>query len=155
MVLIDKDLKTGTLLNIGQLFLHEAGHSFAVLADEYLLIRDPQFAPSDQARQGLINLSTQFAKDAIHNCAINPNIEYSLLGSIYGGTKYNGCTIYNRFRPSNDSLMQGGYAKDYRFNVVSCGYIIKAIKKVGHAWSYFPECAAMAAKDGSIIPVGQ
>jgi len=126
---------------------YKADHSFGVLADEYLFIKDPQSAPFEQARQNLIEISAQLAKDAIHNCAINPNIEYSS----YGGTKYNGCTIYSRFRPSNDSLMQGGLANDPRFNVVSCGYIIKAIKKIGYAWSYFPECGAMPG----IIPVGQ
>lgn len=37
-----------------------------------------------------------------------------------------------------------------RFNVVSCGYALKAIKD-GTAHSYFPDCAAMPG----IIPAGQ
>lgn len=51
--------------------------------------------------------------------------------------------------------MRGVIFDDNRFNVVSCGYILKAIKKGGTAHSYFSECAAMAARDGSIVPIGQ
>jgi len=39
--------------------------------------------------------------------------------------------------------------------VLICAINHGVSKKGGNGHSYFPECVAMAAKDGSIIPVGQ
>ena len=132
-------------IETGPIAMHEAGHAFAGLIDEYPRSVQPIF------RTYLYNRATSGS-----NCSPRPSINYSYLSRIYGTVNAKPCMFDPLFKPSLNSLMMGGSRKgENRFNVISCGHIIKFIKKDGFAKSYFPECAAMAAKDGSIIPVGQ
>ena len=135
--------------------LHEAGHAFAGLRDEYLYDKSA-------------NSTSPYHKAVWNrNCSTAPSRDYFGSGSSgrFGGIDFFGCTYYKTFsggilyRPSSNSIM-GHFFPNYpttfnKFNIVSCGYILKAINKGVTGKSYFPECAAMAAKDGSIIPVGQ
>ena len=145
------------------MLVHEFGHAFANLADEYY---NPDLNNSFQDENDI-------RKNLIPHCSLEPARDYSSGGKIYGATNIESCTIASRdpgypnrpkiFRPSLDSIMhssyvplpgyaQGSNTENYtRFNVVSCGHILKRIKDTPSAKQYFPECAAMPG----IIPVGQ
>ena len=123
------------------------------------------------------------------NCVFEPLLDYrsSIDNRRYGGYLYKGCRVdevldettkvyidpanpsagYSTlsvpaYRPSDDSLMN--YGKDHRFNVISCGYIIAAIKgepiDKAHAEKYWPECVTFdtinkhgISGDNPIIPI--
>lgn len=127
--------------SVGIVYVHEFSHTFAQLNDEYVY------------RAQSVNVGLP-----LHNCSVRPPADFSVNGKIYGSTKYQGCSFQydagertsvpsaRYYRPSNMSVMN----KDgEEFNVVSCGWILAAIKG-GDAKSYFPECAAMngVVKDG-------
>lgn len=119
--------------------LHEFGHAFAGLNDEYV----HRNGPEDELRFGM----------PFRNCSIVPRTAWQLNGIRYGDTKYSGCTFPEVFRggtraspntvpvyrPSDKSMMKAAQSGEWRFNVVSCGYIVAAIKG-GQAKDYWPEC---------------
>ena len=138
------------LMDPEQMFLfemvvvHEFSHVFGGLFDE-----------SAPAKKAFMPAGIDPA-----NCSYNPSSGYFFSGRIYGSLNAEGCAHglsdqngKKLYRPSIDSLMNdhGGWGVGDKFNVVSCGYLLKAIKKGSSAHSYFPECAAMPG----IIPVGQ
>ncbi|HLC53464.1 MAG TPA: hypothetical protein VJK03_02880 [Candidatus Nanoarchaeia archaeon] len=115
--------------------LHENGHAFCGLMDEY---------PNNGAYEpGLL--------DSFTNCAYRLE-SYTYAGKIYSqgwsGCFYSGEPQGNTakgtninikyYRPSETSLMHGGPIRE-KFNVVSCGYCLSKIKG-GSAKSNFPEC---------------
>jgi len=111
--------------------LHEFGHVFSGLNDEYL--------------------SGQVSGK---NCSINPAFDWSYNGVQYGDTSFEGCgypTVHHR--PSEKSIMRGAQSGETRFNVVSCGYIIAAIKKEGEGPKYWKEC--MNPEWNTIKPIGK
>ena len=143
-------------VDIGPILVHEAGHAFAGLMDEY--VYDD---PAPLFKDYLLKMAARG-----NNCTTDPSKYYSYGGFMYGlkltPPVVNFCSLddlspddpYRPLlnRPSYNSLMMGHDRKnENRFNVVSCGYILKTIKKGGTAKSYFPECAAMPG----IIPVGE
>ncbi|PCI29548.1 hypothetical protein COB55_01855 [Candidatus Wolfebacteria bacterium] len=137
-----------------QTTMHEVAHSFAGVMDEYLYR----------------NQSTVFPWSILgKNCSVNPRKAFSFGGKLYGSIDIDGCGYESRivsptgktgsnvgrpellvFRPSGTSIMKES-SSSKEFNVVSCGYIIAAIKG-GNAKSHFPECAAMDGiiKDGFV-----
>ena len=127
--------------DVSIVYVHEFSHTFAKLNDEYVY------------RAQSVNVGLP-----LRNCSVRPAADFSLNGKMYGSTRYQGCSFQydagdkpsvpnaRYYRPSDKSVMN----KDGdEFNVVSCGYILAAIKG-GDAKSYFPECAAMDGiiKDG-------
>jgi len=126
-------------VDIGPIAVHEAGHAFAGLMDEYLY-------PNARSRfpASLISYLLR-AVDSGSNCSTKPSTQYSYLSRIYGRIDSVPCSLAELSKPSANSLMMGGYrGNENQFNVVSCGYILKAIKKSGTAKSYWSECAAMS-----------
>jgi len=121
-----------------RVFIHEGAHAFANLYDEYFQAKS---APAGYFR-------------FYSNCAIDPGASYRFGWKVYGRTNIQRCSALLEngkpvYRPSVNSLMNELF--DNRFNVVSCGYLLKSIKNGGSAHSYFPECAAMQG----VIPVGE
>ena len=113
--------------------LHEMGHAFCGLADEYLY--------SDFGR-----LPSPFT-----NCVPEPTEAYKYGGILYGKTNIVGCTydhyyigspkeghVINYYRPIETSIMRESQHEE-RFNVISCGYCLASIKG-GNPKSYFKEC---------------
>jgi hypothetical protein len=128
-------------------YVHEWGHTFASLNDEYLYA----------------NESVAFALP-LSNCSLNPRNDYLYNARLFGGINNRGCSFLYLptglhsggrqyfYRPTFASIMGGPVDTSERpklFNAVSCGYILAAIKG-GDAHSYFPECAKMEGiiKDG-------
>lgn len=102
--------------------LHEFAHSFAGLSDEYLV-----FGP------GVTGATNK-------NCSTNPVYEWIYKGRRYGDSNFEGCHYTDgSYRPSQKSIMRGAQSGETRFNVVSCGYIIAAVKG-GAGPEYWPEC---------------
>lgn len=127
--------------DVGVVFVHEFSHTFAGLNDEYVY-------RAESKNVGL----------PLRNCSVRPATDFSVNGKLYGSTRYQGCSFQydvgdkpsvpnaRYYRPSDKSVMN---KEGDEFNVVSCGYILAAIKG-GDAKSYFPECAKMngVIKDG-------
>jgi hypothetical protein len=129
----------GNLVDI-KLALHEMGHGYAGLNDEYTY---PDYLIAD-----LIKSDFALSKFMGRNCAAlaTASADYSSIFS-YGGKSYAspklGCSINSLFRPSEKSLMNNHNDDTHnKFNVVSCGYIIAAIKG-GNPKSYWSECAGL------------
>ncbi|MES2087900.1 MAG: hypothetical protein V4467_02815 [Patescibacteria group bacterium] len=131
---------TGTSLPVNA--IHEMGHAFSYLADEYELdLREP---PKFQT-----------------NCTLHPLQDYrsSIDHKLYGRVDLPGCTCpakvqcENYYRPSSNSVMRHSNESS-QFNVISCGYILARIKdndvKKSTAEKYWPECMKM---DGIIKEV--
>ncbi|PIQ68908.1 MAG: hypothetical protein COV91_01710 [Candidatus Taylorbacteria bacterium CG11_big_fil_rev_8_21_14_0_20_46_11] len=128
--------------SVGVVYVHEFSHAFATLNDEYV------YQPAS------LNVGLP-----LRNCSVRPFADFSIDSRLYGSTRYQGCSFeYDAgskpgvpsakyYRPSDKSLMNIGEVN--QFNVVSCGFIMSAIKG-GNAKSYFPECAKMdgVIKDG-------
>lgn len=126
------------LIPIQNTFMHEIGHAFCALKDEYVL-KD----------YGFVHLFT--------NCAgSNPYKHYRYKGILYGDTFHVGCEYkhmlritspkdisppINYHRPSSTSIMNKR-PRDNRFNAVSCGYCMTAIKG-GSPKSNWPECQTL------------
>ena len=138
--------------------LHEFGHVFANLADEYI------YSPKASLIQNAV-LYFYTYKGLGKNCSTQPATDFSYGGKLFGGKLlgssmtpdyFAGCSFgqtaggKSLYRPSNDSLMRQDGA--IHFNVVSCGQILKAIKKTKTGAENFSECAT---KKDAIIPVGQ
>lgn len=139
--------------NHSQLIMHEMGHAFCGLADEYRLGYVSSISPER------LKLTTK------SNCASDPLTRYrGNDNKIYGKTSLPGCGYLSFsngirktdnleiYRPSESSLM-GSFWKDdvvkrpTKFNAVSCGYCLASIKG-GNAKDYYPECARMDTIDG-------
>jgi hypothetical protein len=145
----------GTKENKPTTAVHEFSHAFASLDDEYTyLYLDPPKIRKDKA-SGFLEKDILAQFDLGRNCSSNPSGAFSHNGKKYGAN-YEGCSYDSIlfdgvdipiFRSSKTSIMNIGNSN--KFNVVSCGYIMSAIKG-GDAKSYFPECAKMdgVIKDG-------
>jgi hypothetical protein len=116
--------------------LHEMGHGYAGLSDEYLYFKYVNNEPVED-KYGVLKLIGR-------NCEL-PKTTPPMLSSIfsYNGVSYAsphiGCSTPDRYRPSETSIMNDTKIESEKFNVVSCGYIIAAIKG-GNPKSYWSEC---------------
>ena len=136
------------------IFIHEFGHAFSGLSDEY--------SKTTNWGGGLTN---PVISHAIPHCSLDPKTDYSSKGILYGGTDFRDCTVVVGevfkdvpavFRPSKNSIMNNNFTPDinnyfHKFNVISCGYLMKNINDDVSAKKYWSDCAAMPG----IIPVGQ
>lgn len=95
---------------IGNIILHETGHAFCGLDDEYMLFGSKKFPKDNLLRK---------------NCAQIPYWKN------YGERNLVGCFVYKNFyKPSQYSIMHTFPSPyDNKFNVVSCGYCLKEIKE--------------------------
>lgn len=126
--------------------IHETGHGFCKLFDEYLYYNTTYL---------LINQRT--------NCAVFPSKEYKGQDNkLYGSINIQGCSWINGYiinplehkpsllninfyRPSKNSIMnlnKNISLQSSKFNVISCGYCLSSILG-GKAKSYWPECENM------------
>ena len=121
------------------LVIHETGHAFCYLDDEYIANNRDTCVVSGQT-----------------NCRNDPD-SYG----IYGDTTHFGCTYDQLFgnslwRPSYKSIMRttdvgrNGFTwSTKRFNVISCGYCLKMIKSNAYSFAdadlkpYFDECMGL------------
>ncbi|MDO8523897.1 MAG: hypothetical protein Q7R74_01560, partial [bacterium] len=119
------------------LAMHEFSHAFAALNDEY---------PYPPPREGFRSVWTAFK-----NCSLAPDIDWVSGGIRYGDNNHEGCSSRHdftsveqkTFRPSENSLMRGYEGNDQdRLNVVSCGYVVAAIKG-GKGPEYWKECMSL------------
>gem|GEM_PF-5768926 len=142
--------------------IHEIGHTFAGLVDEY-----------GDSLYGLAGWATLLSPEPLaSNCTLSPSSSYSIRGNSIGNIRYSnietvGCSGISAptspkagplfwYRPSYHSIMKDGNF-EHRFNVIDCGYVIAAIKRerVGsqsqyktNASKYWPECINLdTAKD--------
>jgi len=127
--------------------MHEFGHSFANLSDEY--------------HSGI---KKSFSEKS-NNCSVDPRKDFSYLFRMYGSDKSEqtkGCTFLSTedenfyYRPSASSIMNDTF-DDLRYNVIGCGYILAAINlqtpTKGNAEKYWPNCLKMA-DNGTVIKTG-
>jgi hypothetical protein len=116
--------------------VHEHAHAFAGLADEYLYYNGPEVSDRDVGPlRG-------------PNCSTDPSHEWRRGEVKYGDFHHQGCSYSYMtggawdsrlplYRPSATSIMNTGSSD--KFNVVSCGYIIAAIRG-GDGPDYWDEC---------------
>jgi len=118
------------LIRIGSdpyLTVHEFSHTFAGLNDEYVYRNS-----SGAERFGF----------TFTNCSSDPKRDYVFDNKKFGGDNWQGCSLNKFYRPTFNSLMNGPDIDQSlkSFNVVSCGYILAAIKG-GLAKDYWSECS--------------
>ena len=113
--------------SISTTVIHETGHAFCGLYDEY-------------NRSIMVNmLGSAYGFSYGTNCVENPNYSWG----DYGDNIFQGCAYYsNYFRPSLNSIMNNPF-EVRQFNVVSCGYCSQAING-GDKKEYWKECCNMA-----------
>jgi hypothetical protein len=124
--------------DVSRTLMHEAGHAFGLLDDEY-------------QGGGFVNM--------VNNCSMRPWTDYVGLDNLmYGagpGSGTAGCADSSYYRPSSDSIMMGGYSTSRQFNIYDCGAVIAGILNIQDApianvypymriKKYFPQCNAMA-----------
>ncbi|MEK6888956.1 MAG: hypothetical protein AABW80_02500 [Nanoarchaeota archaeon] len=107
---------------------HEIGHAFCGLSDEYVYKKGFTGFVWNPGWQGKF----------MPNCVLNPSNSWWYNGAVYGTSNYLGCSVNGLYRPSGNSIMRKD-REDQKFNVVSCGYCLAAIKG-GNPKSYWNEC---------------
>lgn len=118
--------------------IHETGHAISGLADE-ASVKDKI-------------LSNDSANLIRKNCSFFPDEEFSYNKKIYGRTDLVGCgysigiidsenNYMEAFKPSESSIMNS-FDKAYKFNVVSCGYLLSSFDG-GDPKANFEKCMAM------------
>jgi len=149
---------TGQTSRLVQAVMHEIGHAFAGLADEYVLSMN--ITATDALLNGFFD----------KNCALDPADNYSYKNKLYGNLNIEGCSMQKLgdlksvYRPTTQSLMNelalnaGG-----KFNTVSCGYVIAAITGENtdvnsltgeNGKQYFERCKTMSGLADSGINYG-
>ncbi|MEI6305154.1 MAG: hypothetical protein WCP09_04050 [Candidatus Taylorbacteria bacterium] len=149
--------------------MHEVGHAFAGLKDEYIKHVTGDFE----------TYVTKSWSGNGENCSSQPAWDYKNAADnrLYGSVVTRGCLMFSSggiprdselyFRPSENSIMKTSaemvngqlvLTMGDNFNVVSCGYIMAAINgqalTQAVASKYFPECKAMspAPKVNGVVP---
>lgn len=115
--------------------VHENGHAFCDLSDEYL---------------ELSVLPISWNKLLEHtNCTYDLPQDYGYDGMLYGDTVWKGCKANkiiiasgekDILRPSNTSFMGDHRIDPFKLNTVSCAFCMKAIDAGKDIHSYFPIC---------------
>ncbi len=148
---VSAKIQTGTVIDdkVANITMHEIGHAFAGLNDEYLR--------GDNLETELA--ASYFMTDYGSNCVLAP-INYSYDKKNYGSQNITGCAYKALngipiYRPSQHSLMLGGYrSSTEKFNVVSCGYIMAAIHEDPNARKYFPDCWKLSGLEDTGVDYG-
>ena len=127
-------------------FIHEFGHIFADLLDEYILSKPPTspnyFIPGKNC--------AAYIDDGVFSGLLN--FEYN--GISYAQSPKLGCTALQTasvppkgvWRPSDGSIMSSSVVGGEKFNVPSCAFILSVLTGQS-AHSLFPNCAAMVGID--------
>ena len=102
-------------------YLHEYGHAFCGLTDEYI-----RYFSVDSKKAS-----------PTANCVRNANTSFSANGIQYGAVAEAGCTFPDLYRPSSTSLMREPPIE--KLNVISCGYCLAQIKG-GEAQDHWQTC---------------
>ena len=141
--------------------IHETAHTFAGLYDEYI------YRELENPHIDMWNWS-QRTGWSYKNCVERPSWQYRASDNhIYGAIDQRGCSFYrdinadprfpiNYFRPGYTSMMKGNESGgEYRFNVISCGYIIATINNEPldqqHAQQYWQNECKLMAQQGTVI----
>ncbi|KKS11118.1 MAG: hypothetical protein UU66_C0028G0002 [Parcubacteria group bacterium GW2011_GWB1_41_5] len=149
--------------------IHETGHGFAGLSDEYTYSNT-----KIGSLYNLLKVRSTIDKNifSTENCTSNPTWDYRSPydNRVYGSVVERGCSFSTKsnlggrateqevyYRPSPKSIMNvinldvDVNDPNNRFNIVSCGYIIAAIKgeplDQKHAAKYWPECSTLDVVD--------
>ena len=142
--------------------VHESGHAFGALYDEYLQGTAVDLTKVSSNKTDHVDPAMVFSS----NCTINPRFTYSSGGIKYGSSSEHGCVVYyvnhkngknnmlsKAYRPTTVSLMDVAQnifdPSAYKFNTVSCGYILSAINGK-NAKDNFKECNGMDVEDKGI-----
>ncbi|OHA24629.1 MAG: hypothetical protein A3D52_02430 [Candidatus Taylorbacteria bacterium RIFCSPHIGHO2_02_FULL_44_36] len=146
--------------------MHEFGHLFGKLFDEYL----------KSSVGSLWNLAQALNKSFIKNCTTFPQNDYRNTddNKIYGSVTSRGCSYMfvdgarsprdvdprYYYRPSIQSIMANAMDNPSnlnKFNIIDCGYIVAAIKGEPptkmNAQYYWSECKAMDVVKNNLPPV--
>ncbi|MFA6601603.1 MAG: hypothetical protein WCT02_01950 [Candidatus Paceibacterota bacterium] len=133
--------RTALVSEFSDTAMHEIGHAFAGLNDEYLVNSNIS-----------VKKSWTVAGNFVENCSLRPLDDFTYNtksgNKLYGSLTSEGCTfravdfsgvLRPLYRPTEDSIMREGTGQ---FNVVSCGHIVTAIIGFaqGIAESHFPDC---------------
>lgn len=144
-------------------YIHEMGHSVAMLADEYY----------DLSREITLTNLSEMKEQTIPHCSLDPKTDWTVNGILYGGTTFESCTFKGFdpslprnfgfkkppiFRPSKTSIMRTDFFSEpnpvnpyyFQFNVISCARLLQAIKHSGSWKGELAECAKMPG----IVPAG-
>ncbi len=149
--------------------LHEFGHQFASLNDEY-----------EKSVYGVLPGSFFGTSIFAENCTSFPRTKYrnSSNNKVYGSLQNTGCAYISNlpapkpdpqyyFRPSIDSIMRSTSPAGRKFNIIDCGYIMAAMFGEPHtkanAEKYWPAvakspignikgCAAMDVDSDGVPP---
>jgi len=116
--------------------LHEFGHAFAGLNDEYEYGGPDKEIPMPFRNCSTVPQSAWTYNNVRYGDTVHKGCSYSSVYRIGTGANKTAVPIY---RPSDKSMMKAAQSGEFRFNVVSCGYIIEAIKG-GKAQDYWQEC---------------
>ncbi len=135
-------IQTREYLTMPLIFIHETGHAFCYLNDEYLY---SDFSNAFSAKLQLTNCVTD-TKSYLYN------------GKMYGAANIQGCgylqhtspldkaaSVTRYYRPTKKSIMRSSFRENEMsidFNVISCGYCLAKIKG-GSAQQHWEECVKM------------
>jgi len=142
--------------------IHESGHAFGALYDEYLQGTAVDLTKVSGNKTDHLDPVMIFSS----NCTINPRFAYSSGGVKYGSSNEHGCSTYyvkhkngksmqlsKAYRPTAVSLMDVAQnifdPSAFKFNTVSCGYILSAINGK-RAKDNFKECNGMDVEDKGV-----
>ena len=135
-IIIDPDDGNVIAGGLPAVVVHEVAHALALLNDEY------------PYPEGFVY---PFEAITNRNCVRNQTTGFRLNGVLYGRTDLVPCSYSQVYRPSTDSLMQGGnmHIPSPKFNVISCGYILNELFP-GQPSSNMKKCTTL-----DTVPVGQ
>ena len=114
----------GKTSKLSEVIVHEVGHVVGRLSDEYAPYEDKM-------------------PDILDNTNCLNNYDVSQWGNF--ANPKTGC-IRSKYlsRSTKDSIMNYGVFGDiHKFNIVSCGYLIKGITNAGTGQSHWPECSRL------------
>jgi len=126
----DTNIRYNVNMPISEVFMHELGHSFGGLVDEYDSNVPGGPVESLPFRYRILAKALRILHyEDFPNCKRNPDWQG------FGQTEVGPCFLFpNTKRPSCNSLMRYGNRgpyPDWRFNLVSCGYILKKVIFIG------------------------
>ncbi|MDD5165134.1 MAG: hypothetical protein PHG25_01170 [Candidatus Pacebacteria bacterium] len=161
---------------LAAVIIHEVGHAFAGLRDEY--VKATQYVRGSSSNQDMV--FADFNNPRIlttENCSSNPGADFRNPGDkrLYGAYLDKGCTYLLTnlqtgakhpgafYRPAVRSIMSSGDVFTGldtiwlpKFNVISCGYIVAAINRQAlsqaNAGSHWAECATLDTAGKTEIP---
>ena len=127
----------------GTTFMHELGHAFVSLDDEYF--SNSQY--SEMKKKYAPNLGEEEADKKLAGIYESQKAQKNCVKTVNWDAKYGeqdlnspgcGAWVKEYYRPTADSLMQEQSSSGY--NVVSCGYIMQILLGGGNITKYWEKC---------------